>query len=96
MSEHVIGAHNGLHSGRGALAHSIPGRSGNPGHQGPRRRLSWGCEKPDLARAEAFAAALRLHYRAAHRRSGAPPARRRPGAPCSSARGARQLCGKFR
>ena len=80
MSEHVIGAHNGLHSEQGALRGEHPGRSANPVIKV--QDVGWlEFEKPDLARAEAFAAAFgfttalrtqdELHLRGAD-----------PGAPC--------------
>ena len=57
MSEHVIGAHNGLHSEQGALRGEHPGRSANPVIKV--QDVGWlEFEKPDLARAEAFAAAF--------------------------------------
>ena len=80
MSEHVIGAHNGLHSEQGARRGEHPGRSANPVIKV--QDVGWlEFEKPDLARAEAFAAAFgfttalrtgeELHLRGAD-----------PGAPC--------------
>jgi hypothetical protein len=57
MSEHVIGAHNGLHSEQGALRGEHPGRSANPVIKV--QDVLWlEFEKPDLAGAEAFAAAF--------------------------------------
>ena len=80
MSEHVIGAHNGLHSEQGALPGEHPGRSANPVIKV--QDVIWlEFEKPDLKRAEAFALAFgfsvalrtddELHLRG-----------RDPGAPC--------------
>jgi catechol 2,3-dioxygenase-like lactoylglutathione lyase family enzyme len=80
MTEHVIGAHNGLHSEDGALRGEHPGRSANPVIKV--QDVIWlEFEKPDLKRAEAFArsfgfsVALRtddeLHLRGSD-----------PGAPC--------------
>ena len=57
MSEHVIGAHKGLPSERGALRGEHPGRSANPVIKV--QDVLWlEFENPDLARAEAFAAAF--------------------------------------
>jgi hypothetical protein len=53
MSDHVVGAHNDLHSHQGARNGEHPGRSRDPiikVHD-----IAWlEFEKPDLARAEAF------------------------------------------
>ena len=68
MSGHVIGAHNGLHSEQGALRGEHPGRSANPVIKV--QDVGWlEFEKPDLARAEAFAAAFGSLPRCAPRRS---------------------------
>jgi catechol 2,3-dioxygenase-like lactoylglutathione lyase family enzyme len=57
MSEHVIGAHTDLHSDQGALRGEHPGRSANPVIKV--QDVIWlEFKKPDLARAEAFAAAF--------------------------------------
>ena len=57
MSSNTIGAHNGLHSAQGALAGEHPGRSRNPLIKVT--DLAWlEFDKPDLARAEAFAHAF--------------------------------------
>jgi catechol 2,3-dioxygenase-like lactoylglutathione lyase family enzyme len=54
MTEHVIGAHNGLHSEDGALRGEHPGRSANPVIKV--HDVIWlEFEKPDLKKAEAFA-----------------------------------------
>jgi catechol 2,3-dioxygenase-like lactoylglutathione lyase family enzyme len=53
----VVGAHNGLHSEQGARIGEHPGRSRNPVIKV--QDLAWlEFEKPDLARAEAFASAF--------------------------------------
>jgi hypothetical protein len=57
MSEHVIGAHNDLHSDQGALRGEHPGRSADPVIKV--QDVIWlEFEKPDLERAEAFALAF--------------------------------------
>ena len=57
MSSNMIGAHNGLHSANGALAGEHPGRSRNPVIKVA--DVAWlEFDKPDLARAEAFAQAF--------------------------------------
>lgn len=57
MSSNTIGAHNGLHSAQGALAGEHPGRSRNPLIKVT--DVAWlEFDKPDLARAEAFAHAF--------------------------------------
>ncbi|MDT5296948.1 MAG: hypothetical protein QOG79_190 [Mycobacterium sp.] len=57
MSDHVVGAHNDLHSDQGARKGEHPGRSRDPiikVHD-----IAWlEFEKPDLARAEAFSSAF--------------------------------------
>jgi catechol 2,3-dioxygenase-like lactoylglutathione lyase family enzyme len=80
MAERVIGAHNGLHSERGALRGEHPGRSANPVIKV--QDVIWlEFEKPDLKKTEAFALAFgfsvalrtddELHLRGSD-----------PGAPC--------------
>src|SRR6516225_1958122 len=57
MSEHVIGAHNGLHSEQGALRGEHPGRSANPVIKV--QDVLWlEFEKPDLVKAQVFAQAF--------------------------------------
>jgi hypothetical protein len=57
MSEQVIGSHNGLHSEQGALPGEHPSRSANPVIKV--QDVIWlEFEKPDLAKAEAFAHAF--------------------------------------
>lgn len=57
MTEHVIGAHNGLHSEDGALRGEHPGRSANPVMKV--HDVIWlEFEKPDLEKTEAFALAF--------------------------------------
>lgn len=57
MSNNTIGAHNGLHSADGALSGEHPGRSRNPLTKVV--DVAWlEFDKPDLARAEAFAQAF--------------------------------------
>ena len=57
MTEHLIGAHNGLHSEQGALPGEHPGRSANPVIKV--HDVIWlEFEKPDLKKAEAFALAF--------------------------------------
>jgi hypothetical protein len=57
MSEHFIGAHNGLHSEQGALPGEQRGRSANPVIKV--HDVVWlEFEKPDLVKAEAFAHAF--------------------------------------
>jgi catechol 2,3-dioxygenase-like lactoylglutathione lyase family enzyme len=57
MSQHVVGAHNDLHSDQGARRGEHPGRSANPTIKV--HDIAWlEFEKPDLLRAEAFAQAF--------------------------------------
>jgi catechol 2,3-dioxygenase-like lactoylglutathione lyase family enzyme len=57
MNDRVVGAHNALHSDQGARDGEHPGRSGDPVIKV--RDIAWlEFEKPDLARAEAFARAF--------------------------------------